>query len=361
MKTITVDLGARSYPIYIGEGLIGEGGIYQKLLKTKQIMVVTDTVIEKLYLKQVMEALDGYEAISHVIPTGESGKNLDSMNGIISALLSNRFGRTSCLIALGGGVVGDLTGFSAACYQRGISFLQLPTTLLAQVDSSVGGKTAVNHPAGKNMIGAFHQPCGVVADVSVLQSLPDREFNAGLAEVIKYGLIRDKEFFDWLENNMDKLVKRDPESLSHAVERSCINKAEVVAIDETEKGLRAILNLGHTFGHAIETGLNYKHWLHGEAVAMGMIMAAHMSVLQGWLKDTDFSRIQSIIKYAGLPDQLPGGLGGADIRDLMSVDKKVSHGKLKLVLLKTIGEGVVTDSFSEASLQETISHYNGKG
>lgn len=360
MQKVTVELGTRSYPIFIGDGLMGKTEIFRELLDTNQVMIVTDTVVEKLYLSKVIDALNGINVISHVIPVGETEKNLDNMNRIISLLLKNRFGRTSCLIALGGGVVGDLTGFSAACYQRGISFLQVPTTLLAQVDSSVGGKTAVNHVAGKNMIGAFHQPKGVIADVSVLQTLAEREFSAGMAEVIKYGLIRDYEFFLWLEDHIDELNSKQLDSLSYAVVRSCKTKAEIVAIDETEKGLRATLNLGHTFGHAIETGLEYKHWLHGEAVAMGIIMAAHMSLLQGWLSNQDFDRIRILISKAGLPDQLPKELQGVDMRELMSVDKKVSHGKLNLVLLKSIGAAVVTDSFQESNLQKTITHYFNK-
>jgi len=295
----------------------------------------------------------------HVIPAGEVHKNLESMNGIITALLQNRFARTSCLIALGGGVVGDLTGFTAACFQRGIRFLQVPTTLLAQVDSSVGGKTAVNHPLGKNMIGAFHQPAGVIIDVSLLQTLPAREFSAGLAEVIKYGLIRDRVFYEWLESNIDRLVHKDPAALEHAIERSCYNKAAVVSEDETETGVRATLNLGHTFGHAVETGLNYKLWLHGEAVGLGMMMAAHMSMLSGWLTAQACERIHSLLVRAGLPVKLPSELQNADIRELMSVDKKVSHGRLKLILLQDIGAAIITDEFQENMLQETIDHFRG--
>jgi len=360
MQKIIVELGSRSYPIFIGEGLIDKPEIYTTLLKTKQVMIVTDAVVEKLYLSRVIEALNGVDVYKHVIPAGEIQKNLESMNEIITLLLKNRFGRTSCLIALGGGVIGDLTGFTAACYQRGINFLQIPTTLLAQVDSSIGGKTAVNHKMGKNMIGAFHQPHGVIADVSILRSLPDREYTSGLAEVIKYGLIRDHKLFMWLEEHIEELTDRESDSLSYVVEQSCRNKAEVVAIDETEKGLRATLNFGHTFGHAIETGLGYKYWLHGEAVAMGMIMASHMSVLQGWLSDNDMERIHSLISKVGLPNQLPQLLHSKDIRDLMSIDKKISHGRQKLVLLKAIGEAIVTENFQESFLQETIDFFHSK-
>ena len=324
MNKITVELGTRSYPIFIGQGILDKSESYSELLNTNQVMIVTDTVVEKLYLTQLMESIQVAQVIIHVLPAGENQKNLENMNQIVSLLLKNKFNRTCCLIALGGGVIGDLTGFSAACYQRGVNFLQIPTTLLAQVDSSVGGKTAVNHAAGKNMIGAFHQPVGVITDVNVLQSLSDRELSAGLAEVIKYGLIRDYKFFQWLEEHIDDLKNRQFEALSYAIERSCINKAEVVAIDETENGLRAILNLGHTFGHAIETGLSYKLWLHGEAVAMGMIMASHMSFLEGWLSKDDVHRIQMLITNAGLPKNLPDELLGTNMRELMLVDKKAN-------------------------------------
>ena len=300
MREITVSLGDRSYPIYIGSGLILNPDLYAGLLNSRQIMVVTDTKVEKLHLQTLLQALQQFDVKVHTIPEGEVHKNLETMNGIITALLKNRFARTSCLVAFGGGVVGDITGFTAACFQRGIRFIQVPTTLLAQVDSSVGGKTAVNHEFGKNMIGAFHQPAGVIADVSVLQTLPGRELSAGLAEVIKYGLIRDREFYDWLEVNMDRLIGRDPDALEYAIERSCFNKAAVVAEDETETGVRATLNLGHTFGHAVETGLHYKHWLHGEAVGLGMLMAAHMSMLSGWMSSAACERIRALLVRAGL-------------------------------------------------------------
>jgi 3-dehydroquinate synthase len=335
--------------------------MFSNMIEADQVMVVTDSVIADLYLSNVTKALQGYEVITHVIPPGETEKNLVRMNEIITLLLENHFDRSSCLVALGGGVVGDLTGFTAACYQRGISFLQVPTTLLAQVDSSVGGKTAVNHKLGKNMIGAFYQPSGVIADVTVLRSLPEREYKSGLAEVIKYGLIRDLEFFDWLEENIDELIAQESDALIYAVERSCVNKAQVVEADETEKSIRATLNLGHTFGHAIETALNYKHCLHGEAIALGMRMAAHMSMLMGWLSQDDVSRIGNLLDRAGLPDTLPEQIQGINLRELMSVDKKVSHGRLKLVLLSSIGEAVVTDKFSENDLTSAIHQYKLKG
>jgi 3-dehydroquinate synthase len=357
MREVLVSLEKRSYPIYIGSDLLSQTKYYKELIKTKQVMVVTDANVNKLQMDVVIKALSDFDVIPYVLQPGEEQKNLDNVNGIITELLNHRFARTSCLIALGGGVIGDMTGFAAACYQRGIQFLQLPTTLLAQVDSSVGGKTAVNHPLGKNMIGAFHQPCGVLADIGVLKTLPEREFKAGVAEIIKYGLIRDSSFFDWLELNMDSLLSQQTEALEYAIERSCINKAEVVSEDETEKGIRAILNLGHTFAHAIETGLNYSQWLHGEAVGLGLVMASYMSKLQGWLSEDEYERIVSLMRQAGLPDKIPASLDVNDLRGLMSVDKKVSHGKLKLVLLKSIGEAIVTDSFDESNLSNTIENF----
>ena len=254
MRKITVELGTRSYPIFIGEGLFSLTGLYEEMVGSSRLMIVTDTNIEKLYLTDFLRSFNNFQAFVHVIPAGEIYKNLDTLNDIITALLTNNINRSDCLIAFGGGVVGDLTGFAAACFQRGINFIQVPTTLLAQVDSSVGGKTAVNHKLGKNMIGAFHQPIGVVSDVNILATLPEREFSAGIAEVIKYGLIRDKDFFEWLESNIDNLLRKSPAELAYAVEISCLHKSIVVAADEKEKNIRAILNLGHTFGHAIETG-----------------------------------------------------------------------------------------------------------
>lgn len=357
MREINVDLGDRSYPIYIGQGVLSSRDLLSGLITTPQVMVVTNKTLEPLYLAKVLNALSDYDAKSCVIADGESYKTLDEMNGIISTLLENRFSRDCCLVALGGGVVGDITGFAAACYQRGVKYIQIPTTLLAQVDSSVGGKTAVNHKLGKNMIGAFHQPSAVIADIDVLNTLPDRELNAGMAEVIKYGLIRDKEFFSWLEANIHLLISRDAEALTHAVERSCINKAEVVALDEEDKGVRAILNFGHTFGHAIETGLNYKEWLHGEAVAVGMLMAAEMSRRMDWLDKESMHRIHKVLEDTGLSIDLPGSLTTEKLRDLMSVDKKSRQGKLILVLLKAIGESVVTGDFEDKILIDTIKHF----
>ena len=362
MREIKLDLGERSYPIYIGKGLLGAPDLYKALLPpAAQVMVVTNTTVKKHYLGAVKAALADFRVSSYTIPDGESYKTLGTFNDIITELLKARFDRGSWLLALGGGVVGDLTGFAAACYQRGIDFIQLPTTLLAQVDSSVGGKTGVNHELGKNMIGAFHQPRGVIADVATLDTLPAREFSAGLAEVIKYGLIRDPEFFAWLEQNMDAVMARDAGALEHIIERSCVNKAEVVAADEREGGVRALLNLGHTFGHAIETALHYHSWLHGEAVGAGMVMAADLSLRQGWLQPDDVARIQSLVQRAGLKTTLPAKLKGANLRELMAVDKKARDGRLNLILLKGVGRAEVVAEFDEALLQQTLALYTGRG
>ena len=283
MKTLNVSLGDRSYPIYIGPGLLDQGELLNRHIQSNQVMVITNETVAPLYLDRFVRTLSARQLATLVLPDGEVFKTMDSAMRIFDELLVRKFGRNACLIALGGGVIGDLVGFAAACYQRGVPFVQVPTTLLSQVDSSVGGKTAVNHPRGKNMIGAFYQPQCVLADTSVLDTLPDRELSAGLAEVIKYGLIRDLEFFHWLEANVEALLRREPEALAFAIERSCHNKAEVVAADERESGVRATLNLGHTFGHAIETGCGYGTYLHGEAVAIGMCQAADLSRRLGWL------------------------------------------------------------------------------
>ena len=357
MKQLKVELGDRSYPIYIGENLLQSQQLADIAAPYSRVMVLTNTTVEPLYMDTLGKGLAGIEHSVHVMEDGESEKNLEVLNGIITGLLENRFARDACLLALGGGVVGDITGFAAACYQRGIDFIQVPTTLLAQVDSSVGGKTAVNHALGKNMIGAFHQPVAVFADTLTLETLPDRELAAGLAEVIKYGLIRDADFFSWLEDNIGKLTKRDTTSMQYAIERSCVNKSEVVSADEKEKGMRALLNLGHTFGHAIETALNYETWLHGEAVALGTLMAADLSHRLGWLEAGALTRIANIYEQAGLPLQLPASLANIDMEDLMMVDKKVKGGKLVLVLLKDIGDAVTTDDFDPALLAETIAHF----
>jgi len=365
MKKIIVELGDRSYPIYAGNDLLSKTNLLAENIRSKQLMVVSNTTIAPLYLEKLMQSLqglapEGLEINSVILPDGEQYKTLDAVNDIITALLDKRYSRNCCLLALGGGVVGDITGFAAACYQRGVDFIQLPTTVLAQVDSSVGGKTGVNHVAGKNMIGAFHQPKAVIADTSVLETLDDREVSAGLAEVVKYGLIRDAKFFDWLEDNIEKLVNRDADALAYIIEQSCNNKAEVVAEDERESGIRAILNLGHTFGHAIETGLGYGKWLHGEAIALGMLMAADLSHRMGWVSEDVTDRIEKMLVKLNLPVALPDDLDPVKMRELMSVDKKAKDGVLFLILLKGIGEAVVTDEFNEDLLMETLHHFSSE-
>jgi 3-dehydroquinate synthase len=354
MRTLHVDLGERAYPIYIGPGLLGDAEIYRRHLGSRQVMVVSNETVAPLYLDRVLKALSGFQVREVILPDGEQYKTLEVLNRVFDALLKHRYDRRCCLLALGGGVVGDMTGFAAACYQRGVSFVQAPTTLLAQVDSSVGGKTGVNHPLGKNMIGAFHQPLCVIADTESLGTLPERELSAGLAEVIKYGLIDDPEFFAWLEANMEALRAREPEALASAIERSCRDKAAVVAADEREAGRRALLNLGHTFGHAIETGVGYGEWLHGEAVATGMCMAADLSHRLGWITEGDRRRILDIVARAGLPVAPPAGIGADRFLELMAVDKKVLDGRLRLVLLKGIGQAMVTDGIPAAALRATL-------
>lgn len=354
MRTLTVDLGDRSYPIYIGADLLSQSNLYRPHIRGKQVCIVTNETIAPLYLEQVKQGLEGYQVDEVVLPDGEQFKNLDTLNLIFDKLLEKRHNRTTTLIALGGGVVGDMTGFAAASYQRGVDFIQIPTTLLSQVDSSVGGKTGVNHALGKNMIGAFHQPRCVLADTGVLSSLPARELAAGIAEVVKYGLIADAPFMDWLEANMDALVAKDGEALAYAVERSCQNKADVVAKDEREGGIRAILNLGHTFGHAIETAMGYGEWLHGEAVATGMVMAADLSQRLGWLNKADVERVEKLLLRAALPVKAPTAVTEEDFLSLMAVDKKVLDGQLRLVLMKAVGEAVVTSDFPVETLKETI-------
>lgn len=344
MRTLNVALGERSYPIHIGPGLLARTELILPHLKSKAVAIVSNVTVAPLYLEMLAAPLRaaGVKVTEIVLPDGEEYKNWDSLNAIFDALLTNRCDRTTTLIALGGGVIGDLTGFAAASYQRGVPFIQVPTTLLSQVDSSVGGKTGINHPRGKNMIGAFLQPQLVLADTDTLKTLPERELSAGLAEVIKYGLIRDLPFLDWLEANMPALRAREAAVLTYAIECSCQNKAEVVAADEFEtakEGGRALLNLGHTFGHAIETGLGYGEWLHGEAVGAGTVMATELSRRLGWLTDDEFARTRNILAAAGLP-VVGAPLGVDRYIDLMGHDKKVIAGKLRLVLLKKLGEAV---------------------
>ncbi len=357
MKTLRVELGERSYPIYIGSGLLSQSELITRHIKSKQVVVVTNETIAPLYLEAVLKSLTGYIVETVILPDGEQFKTLDFVSQIFDKLLSCKFSRNATLIALGGGVVGDMGGFAAACYQRGIAFLQIPTTLLAQVDSSVGGKTGVNHPLGKNMIGAFYQPQCVIADADVLDTLDDRQLSAGLAEVIKYGLIRDLEFFEWLENNVDALLARDKQALAYAIERSCVNKAEIVAEDETETGIRATLNLGHTFGHALETGAGYGKYLHGEAVAIGTCQAADLSKSLGWLNAGDVARIIALFKKARLPVEPPEDMDAARFLELMAVDKKNVDGQIRLILLEKIGIATLPVDVALDLLEMTLKTY----
>ena len=354
MKTLNVDLGDRSYPIYIGTQLLENPELVRPYVTGTQVMIVSNETVAPLYLDKVEKLFAGFDTQSVILPDGEQYKNLKELDAIFDALLSKRFDRKCTLVALGGGVVGDMTGFAAACYQRGVNFIQIPTTLLAQVDSSVGGKTGVNHPLGKNMIGAFHQPQCVIIDTDTLNTLDDRQLSAGIAEVIKYGFIRDTDFIDWLEQNMDKLLARDPEAIAYAIEVSCQCKASVVAEDEKESGVRALLNLGHTFGHAIEAGTGYGNWLHGEAVGTGMLMAADLSMRQGWISEADVQRVEDLIDKAMLPTRAPHSIGFDKFMELMSVDKKVRAGKINFVLYKAMGDAFVTDDFDMDNLKQTI-------
>jgi 3-dehydroquinate synthase len=355
MQTLTVDLGDRSYPIHIGGGLLDRADLIVPHLAQKRAAIVTNTTVGPLYLDRLQKTLEGagVQVIPIVLPDGEAYKNWETLNLIFDALLSNRAERKTTLIALGGGVIGDLTGYAAASYQRGVPFIQVPTTLLAQVDSSVGGKTGINHPLGKNMIGAFYQPQVVLADTDTLNTLPERELSAGLAEVIKYGLIRDLSFLEWLEANMDRLVARDAEALTYAIYHSCRNKAEVVAADERESGVRALLNLGHTFGHAIEAGMGYGNWLHGEAVAAGTMLAADLSRRMGLISAADVARTETLFKRAKLPTVAPN-LGAEAYLNYMGVDKKVEAGKMRFVLFKKLAEAYVTGDVPADLLRQTL-------
>ena len=360
-RELEVALGERSYPIIIGPGVITRADLIGARLRGRRVQVVTNTALQGLgYPQRLTAAVEaaGIASATTVLPDGEQFKTLETCMQIYSDLLANHCDRTTTLIAVGGGVVGDMTGFAAATYQRGVDFIQVPTTLLAQVDSSVGGKTGVNHPLGKNMIGAFHQPRLVLADTDTLGTLPDREFRAGLAEVVKYGLIRDAAFFAWLEENMEALLRRDPAALAEAILVSCRVKAEIVAEDETEQGNRALLNLGHTFGHAIEAATGYSEWLHGEAVAMGMLMAAWMSRQAGLLPAREHARIEALMQRGGLDTPPPADIAPERYLALMRHDKKSLHGRLRLILLEGIGRAVVTQDFREADLRRVLEYYS---
>jgi 3-dehydroquinate synthase len=355
MQTLKVKLAGRSYPIHIGRNLIGDASLILPHLKRKHVAVVTNTTVAPLYLEQLTLSLKaaGVSVLPIILPDGEAYKNTQTLNTIYDALLQNRCERSTTLIALGGGVIGDLTGYAAATFLRGVPFIQIPTTLLSQVDSSVGGKTGINHPLGKNMIGAFYQPQVVLADIDTLKTLPPREFSAGMAEVIKYGLMRDADFFDWLEGNVEALMSLDKQALSYAIYRSCQNKADLVALDEHEQGDRALLNLGHTFGHAIENAMGYGVWLHGEAVAAGTILAADLSQRLGWLTPADSKRVAEILQAAKLPVTAPN-LGVERYLDLMGHDKKVEDGKVRLVLQQGIGKAVISSDYAADKLKETL-------
>ncbi|MBA4503336.1 3-dehydroquinate synthase [Marinobacterium marinum] len=353
MQTLNVDLGERSYPIHIGQNLLSRP-LLVPFIKGRQVMIVSNETVAPLYLDRLQAQLSAFQVDTVILPDGEAYKDLEHVNRIFDGLLERRHNRTTTLVALGGGVVGDMTGFAAACYQRGVAFIQVPTTLLSQVDSSVGGKTGVNHHLGKNMIGAFHQPQVVLADTDVLATLPERELSAGLAEVIKYGLIHDEAFLSWLELNMPALRRREAGALSYAIYRSCAIKAEMVALDERESGIRALLNLGHTFGHAIETDQGYGQWLHGEAVGAGTMMAADLSARLGWISPSSLERIRRILLAAGLPVLPPAEMSAERFIELMAVDKKVIDGSLRLVLLQNVGQAVVTSDFSQEHLAATL-------
>jgi 3-dehydroquinate synthase len=355
--SMTVPLGERSYPIHIGEGLLQDAGWLGGLFPARKVAVVSNEIVAPLHAGAIHAARAGAETHDIVLPDGESYKTLETVSRIFDALLERRFARDDLIVALGGGVIGDMAGFAAACYQRGIGFVQVPTTLLAQVDSSVGGKTGVNHPLGKNMIGAFHQPRAVVADIATLRTLPARELRAGLAEVVKYGLICDPVFFDWLESNASRLLGLDPDALMHAVHRSCVIKADIVVRDEHEQGDRALLNLGHTFGHAIESLTGYSRWLHGEAVAAGMLMAASMSQRCGWMSAAEVERIAALLHQLGLRTAVRGEVTPAAALAAMGLDKKVKGGRLRLVLMHGIGRAFVSADYADDALAATLGEH----
>jgi len=360
MHTLHVELGERSYPIYIGRDLLCDPELLCRHITGQQVVVVSNETVAPLFVERVLEALGPRQLLTEVVlPDGEEYKTLDNLSGIFDRVMADGHNRTTTFVAVGGGVVGDITGFAAASYQRGVNFVQVPTTLLAQVDSSVGGKTAVNHPLGKNMIGAFYQPQAVLIDINTLHTLPPREFAAGLAEVLKYGLIRDSAFYDWLEEQLPRLLAREEAVLAEAIERSCAIKAEVVAADEREGGLRAILNLGHTFGHAIETGQGYGSWLHGEAVATGMLLALALSAERGCVEKSEVERLRRLLQAANLPTETPADMGPEDFIALMMRDKKVVDGRLRLVLLDTVGQASIVDDVSEAELTALLQSGQG--
>ena len=358
-RSLRIELGERSYPILVGPGLLGDAELLSGAIGARDVLVVTNETVAPLYLDRVIASLAGKRVASIRLPDGEQYKTLETLSTVFDALVEQRMNRDACVVALGGGVVGDMAGFAAACYQRGVDYVQLPTTLLAQVDSSVGGKTGVNHAGGKNLIGAFHQPRAVVSDVGTLRTLPVRELRAGLAEVIKYGLVADSGFFAWIEDNLAALLDLDADAIAHAIVRSCEIKAAIVAEDEREHGRRALLNLGHTFGHAIETATGYGEWLHGEAVGAGMLLAADLSRRLGWLEASDVERLRTLLRRIGLPTRAPA-VGAERALHLMGMDKKVLAGRIRLVLLRKLGDGVVTGDYPDASLRDTLASHFGR-
>lgn len=357
MTTIQVTLAERSYPIYINNDFSQISELLKKHITGQQVFIVTDEHVAPLYLDKLLQALSGLQVAHLILPSGEETKTLATIEKILTQLLTIKQDRSTTMIALGGGVIGDMTGFAASCYRRGVAFIQIPTTLLAQVDSAIGGKTGVNHSLGKNMIGAFYQPKCVIADVTTLQSLPEREFKAGLAEVIKYGLLADAEFFAWLEQNTTAILQRDSKALVSIIENSCTIKADFVMRDEYEQNERALLNLGHTFGHAIEAATHYQSWLHGEAVAVGLLMAADLSVRLGLLPETDLQRIQRLLLQFGLPIAPPPSMTQENFLQFMSQDKKVLAGQLRLILLDKIGHAIINKDYAINKLSETIGRF----
>jgi 3-dehydroquinate synthase len=359
VDTLKVELGSRSYPILIGEGLLGQPELLREHVPSRDVLIVSNTTVAPLYLETLSAALAPRRIVEAILPDGEAHKTLANVARVLDVLVTNRFARDCTVVALGGGVVGDMAGFAAACYQRGVSFVQVPTTLLSQVDSSVGGKTGVNHPGGKNLIGAFHQPVLVLADTSTLRSLPPRELRAGLAEVIKYGLICDVAFFGWLESYMEDLLAGDAAALTHAIHRSCAIKAEIVGRDERETGDRALLNLGHTFGHAIESATGYTQWLHGEAIGAGLLMAAAMSHECGLMSTEEVERVRDLIARTGLPTHIDT-VSPEVALEHMRIDKKVKGGRIRLILMRKIGDSFITADYSEAALERTLRRYFGR-
>ena len=356
MQTLQVDVGHTRYPITIGPALLGDAELLASRIPGHDLVIVTNTTVARLYLHKLRASLSGRRVAECVLPDGEQYKTLQTVGRVFDSLVEAKLNRDATVLALGGGVVGDIAGFAAASYQRGVGYVQIPTTLLAQVDSSVGGKTGVNHPGGKNLIGAFYQPLAVVADTDTLATLPDRELRAGLAEVIKYGCVWDPQLFDWLELNIARLAGRDPEALAHAIGRSCAIKAAVVAQDERESNVRAVLNFGHTFGHAIEAATNYEMYLHGEAVGLGMLMATDLSHRLGMIDRASVERVRAVIERAGLPTR-PPRIGAARAFELMQMDKKVLAGAVRLVLLEKLGSAVVTGRYAQGELDATLTEY----